>query len=238
VDGDGMLDLVAFDHDDVKVVRSSDLPPRDAPKAPTNGRVTSATATTLSIAWDDNSDDERKFIISFDENPSTGNTRTRIKAKDSTTAVIDFLNPDTEYCFSVSAENIFGISTGTRPACGRTNREASPTPTPTPDQQGFKRLDVYNCNSENGEVHLWTLNSQNVWMQHGTAPSMWQGSSCPGTSSPVQVPLPDGQWVWFIAVDPKLPGCAENNPANTFCQRAKLQLFGKANGPILPYTVN
>lgn len=239
VNGDGMTDLVAFDRDDVKVVRSSDLPPQDPPKAPTNGRVVSSTATSLSIEWDDNSLDERRFFIYFEQNPSNGQTFLQVRPKDSKSAVLGDLEPNTKYCFQVHAENIFGISAGSRTACGTTSEKPPPTPTPTPDQFGFSRLDVVNCNSEGHTLALWTLSSQNVWTQHGTAPSAWTpGGSCPGTTTPVKVPLPDGQLAWFVAVDLKLPGCGVNDPTIVFCQKAKQQFFGKANGPVFPFLVN
>src|ERR1700754_987871 len=68
VNGDGMTDLVAFDHDDVKVVVSTDQPPPNGPKAPTNAKVIAATPTSLTLKWQDNSDDERRFLIYYDEN--------------------------------------------------------------------------------------------------------------------------------------------------------------------------
>jgi hypothetical protein len=50
VDGDGMQYLVAFERDDIKVVRSSNLSPPSLPAVPRNPRITSKTATSLSIA--------------------------------------------------------------------------------------------------------------------------------------------------------------------------------------------
>lgn len=239
VNGDGMTDLVAFSSQNVKVVLSSDQAPKDPPKMPTNGRVVSSTATSLSIEWDDNSDDERRFYIFYEKSPYSGSTWVQVRPENTKATVLNDLEPGTRYCFQVHAENIFGISAGSRPACGVTSEKPDPTPTPTPEPLGFSRLDVYNCNNEGHSLTLWTLNSQNVWTQHGTAPSAWTpGGSCPGTSSPVKVPLPDGQWAWFVAVDTKLPGCGVNDPTVVFCQKAKQQFFGKANGPVLPFTVN
>ena len=239
VNADGMVDLIAFDHDDVKVVVSSDLPPPQPPNHPTNGRVTGTTATSLSIEWDDNSSDERRFFIYFHQNPSNGNTWLVIRPQDATTAVLGDLEPNTKYCFQVHAENLYGISAGSRTVCGTTDAKAPPSPTPTPEQIGFSRLDVSNCNSTGASIELWTLDSINGWKHHGTAPSLWTpGGSCPGTSSPKKVPLADGQWSWFVAVDTKLPGCGVNDPNVVFCQKAKQQFFGKANGLALPFTIN
>jgi hypothetical protein len=63
VTDDGMTDLVAFDQTVTKVVVSSDQPPPPPPNAPSNPRFANKTATSLSLAWDDNSDNERKFFI-------------------------------------------------------------------------------------------------------------------------------------------------------------------------------
>lgn len=236
VDGNGMADLVAFDREQIKVVISSDQAPTPPPLAPSNPRITSATPTSLSLAWDDNSNNERRFFVNFGK---IGELRRIIKPANSTTAVMSELEPNTQYCFTVEAENIFGVSAATRLVCGRTNPEA-PTPTPTPPTQiGFSRLDIINCNSDQNPIHLWTLNAQNVWTPHGTAPSMWTaGGSCPGTSSPVKVPLPDGQFVRFVAVDPTLGSCGENDPTNVFCRRADQIFFGKASGLALTFRVD
>jgi len=239
VNGDGLIDLVAFSSDNVKVVLSSDQAPKDPPKMPTNGRVVSSTATSLSIEWDDNSDDERRFYIFFEKSPYSGITYLQVRPANTNATVLSNLEPATKYCFQAHAESIFGISTGSRPVCGVTSEKPDPTPTPTPEPLGFSRLDIFNCNSDKNPVHLWTQNSQGIWTQHGTAPSMWTtGGSCPGTSSPVKVPLPDGQFVVFVAVDPTLGSCGQNDPTNAFCQRAKQVFFGKASGVALPFTVN
>jgi hypothetical protein len=236
VDGDGMTDLVAFDQDVIKVVRSSDQAPPPLPKVPGNPQITGSTATSLSVKWDDLSNDERRFFVYFWPQANTNDSRLIIKAQNSTTAVLNDLEPATEYCFSVHAENLFGISAGTRRVCGNTSKEAPPTPTPTPPPPtGFKQIDVLNC-AANG-VNLWTLNASNVWTQHGTAPSQLINGSCPSNAPKKTVPLPDNQWVLFVAVDPKLCG-GQNDPNMISCQKAKLPVFGKMTGLPLPYLIN
>ena len=243
VNGDGMTDLVAFDHDDVKVVLSSDLPPPAGPEAPSDARVTDETPTSLSIEWDDNSDDERRFYIFFDENPTTGNTRSLVRPMNSTSAVLDNLTPETEYCFKVHAENIFGMSAGSKRACGTTKPEPQPTPTPTPNPSGISRIDVFNCNLDSRPVHIWTREStQAFWVYRGLVePIAGEDGSCNLNGvTPFQVPLDPGKWFFYVAVDTDLSGCSGNDPNNVFCQRSTYPnaWFGDMNGPALVNVVN
>ena len=236
VTGDGMADIVAFGESHVWVARSSDDPPFLPPKAPTNLRIVDRTETSMVVAWDDNSSDERRFFTYFGE---PGNMTQTIRPAETEQATYTDLEPDTRYCFTVEAENIWGVSGTPAPVCGRTKPEPTPTPTPTPEPFGFSRIDVFNCNSEQRSVIVWTFDhSTNTWTQQGSVPSMWANGSCPAQSTPFKVTLPDLHAVTFVAVDPGLLGCGQNNPQIPFCQRSKLQVFGKASGPVLPHTVN
>ena len=236
VTGDGMADLVAFGESHVWVAKSSDQPPFAPPNAPTNLRIESTTETSMVVAWNDNSTDERQFFTYFGEPNLLSRT---VRPPNTQTATYTNLEPDTRYCFTVEAESIWGVSGTPSSVCGRTKPEPEPTPTPTPEPFGFSRIDVFNCNSEQRAVTAWTFNhSTNTWTQHGTVPSMWANGSCPAQSVPFKVTLPNLQAVTFVAVDTGLPGCGQNNPQVPFCQRSKLQLFGKATGPVLPHTVN
>ena len=242
VDGDGMTDLVAFDHDDVKVVRSSDQPPPDGPNAPTNLEITEETPTSISLKWKDNSNDERKFIIHYDENPSTGNTRLWIRPENSTTAVITNLTPETKYCFRVYAENIFGVSAPSNWECGTTLPEPEPTPTPTPSPSGIKEIQVFNCNLDNRAVYIWTFDiTQGAWTNHGLLQPISKEGSCSTIGvTPFTVPLQQGHHYFYVAVDPDLLGCSGNNPSDSLCQRSTYpnSWLGDPNGPVLVNTVN
>jgi hypothetical protein len=65
VSGNGMADLVAFGNSDIKVAVSGNLPPPPPPAAPSNLDITGKTSTSLTIAWKDNSNDERRFFVSY-----------------------------------------------------------------------------------------------------------------------------------------------------------------------------
>jgi Fibronectin type III domain len=241
VNGDGMTDLVAFDREDVKVVVSSDQPPPEAPKAPRNAKVTAATPTSLTLEWDDNSDDERRFMIFYDENPSTGNTQLTTRPENSTSAVIGGLTPETKYCFHVHAENIFGISAGSW-ACGQTEAEPEPTPTPTPTPTGIKEIQVFNCNLDGHAVHIWTFDlTLGAWTNHGKLDAISKEGSCSTIGvTPFTVPLQQGHFFRYVAVDPQLLGCSGNDPNDVFCQRSTFAnaFLGDPNGPPLINVVN
>lgn len=242
VDADGMVDLVAFDHDDVKVVRSSDQPPPEGPKPPTNLKVTGVTETSISLKWEDNSDDERRFFIYYDETPSTGNTQLAVRPENSTSATINNLTPETKYCFKVHAENVFGLSAGSNFACDETLPEPEPTPTPTPSPSGIKEIQVFNCNLDGNPVHIWTFDiTLGTWKNHGKLDSLAKEGSCSTVGvTPFTVPLQQGHWFFYVAVDPLLLGCSGNDPTDVFCQRSTYPnaWFGDPNGPVLINTVN
>jgi hypothetical protein len=116
-----MQDIVAFDQADIKVARSSNLPPPPPPAAPSNPRITAKTETSLILAWDDNSSNERRFFINFGK--SGGSTQTTTVGANVTTRKFTSLATDTQYCFTVQAESLFGVSAESRRVCERTNKE-------------------------------------------------------------------------------------------------------------------
>jgi hypothetical protein len=239
VDGNGMTDLVGFDYADIKVALSTDLPPGEPPAAPSNLQVIDATDHSLTIAWDDNSDDELRFLIDY--HPVGGTTSRSTRSPDTSESTISFLEPDTEYCFEVRAENLWDVSEPTDMVCDRTKEQTEEPPNPPPEF-GVRRVDVYNCNSDYRDVHVWTKDlAQGYWVERGTASSLWQGGSCPGNGLPFTVNLEDGHDYWFVVVDPDLIGCdGQNNPEATFCQRSYYgaPLHGLGDGPVLVNVVN
>jgi hypothetical protein len=127
VNDDGMQDLVAFDRYDVKVARSSNLPPHP-PAAPSNLRITGKTTSSLTLAWNDNSSDERQFYIHYFD--ADGQAQRVSVGANATTHTIGSLVPNTQYCFTVQAESAFGLSAESARVCGSTNA-LPPTPSPT-----------------------------------------------------------------------------------------------------------
>lgn len=122
VDGDGMTDVVAIGYNEVKVSRSSSNPPPEPPKAPSKLAIAGSTSSAVSLTWQDNSNDERNFYINFGKGSSLTGTAKRGANETSTT--IGSLDDDTNYCFSVQAESLWGVSVGTPLECGKTQKES------------------------------------------------------------------------------------------------------------------
>lgn len=129
VTGDGKADLVAFEYNSIKVAISNSNPPPAPPAAPSNLSIITKTATTITLAWDDNSNNERRFIIRW-RKTGDGYQSSYVGA-DVTSYVLSELDPDTQYCFSVQAETLWGLSEETTVECVRTNTESAPLPTPS-----------------------------------------------------------------------------------------------------------
>ncbi|MBM4270215.1 MAG: hypothetical protein FJ144_27025, partial [Deltaproteobacteria bacterium] len=123
VDKDGKEDLVAlnayFFNKSANtmvygqlVARSSDSITPPPPAAPSNLHVTGMNPTTLNLTWSGDSPDVRWFRI--DSPPkSWGSGRTTVSATG--------LQPDTQYCFTVTAVSWWGVSAPSSQVCGRTD---------------------------------------------------------------------------------------------------------------------
>ena len=241
VNGDGLPDLVAFDKDAIKVARSSDQPPPPPPTAPTNARITAKTTTSLTLAWNDNSNNERRFLVPYGK--SGGGTITALLPANTTSFVFRLLDADTSYCFTVQAESQFDVSAETPRVCGRTNREQpTPTPTPAPTPAGISSINVFNCHSDRHTIRIWTFDyTLGVWQERGALGSQWNSSnSCPGTAAPLVVPLADKHLFRFVAVDPQSSFCGgQNDPLNGGCQRSLIDpIKGDAKGVVLRHVIN
>lgn len=128
--GDGKQDLVAFGDELIEVALSSDLPPPPPPAVPSNPRITSKTTTTLTLEWDHNSVGVRQFIINYGKAGS--GTQTLTLDGGVTTHTFGSLDSNTSYCFTVQAENIWGVSAESARECDRTGIEQPPPPNKGP----------------------------------------------------------------------------------------------------------
>jgi hypothetical protein len=128
IDGNGMQDLVVFDRSEIKVLRSSNLPPPPPPDAPSNLRITNTGVNSLTIAWNDNSDDERHFIVNY--NKVGGSPQTATLSANVTSRVFGSLAANAQFCFTVQAESIWGFSPETPRVCGHTKAEPPPSKGP------------------------------------------------------------------------------------------------------------
>lgn len=242
VTGDGKADLVAFEDADIKVAVSNSYPPPPAPAAPSNPRITARTETTLTLAWGDNSDNERRFIIRW-RKIGDGYQKFYVGAN-VTSFVFSELDPNTQYCFRVQAENLWGLSEETTFECARTSPKPTPPPPPPPaPERGFSSVHVFNCHFQSRPVHIWTRDvTQSFWVERGIAPSQWNSlGSCPGSSAPFMFTLEPGRRFWVKAVDPQFPGCnGQNDPENGACVKSYFPgpLLGDAKGTTLQVYIN
>lgn len=125
VDGDGYQDLVAFGVSKVEVARSRPEAPPQPPRTPTSPRITGATDSTLDLAWNDNSFDERTYFLRWKK--AGGSFKSAALPPDTTSHTLVSLAADSEYCFSVQAESLWGISPWSASECGRTEAPATGT---------------------------------------------------------------------------------------------------------------
>jgi len=158
INNDGTADLVAFGPYDIKVARSSDVPPPSPPAAPSNPRITGQTSSTLSIAWNDNSSDERRFFVTYSggQNPGTVD----LVGANHTTDVL-YGAPNTQYCFTVQAENLWGISAKTPSVCGRTNAPPLTITTSSALPNGTLTYAYYQTLAASGGIppYAWSVSS-------------------------------------------------------------------------------
>jgi len=134
VNGDGMQDLVAFGQGAIKVARSSNFPPPPIPAAPSNLRITAKTDTTLTLAWNDNSNNEDGFAIYLSEDGGAYSAGLGTSAN-VTSRVLSGLAPNTRYCVKVQARSFWGDSDLSNVDCDRTSPAPTPPPPPMPSPQ-------------------------------------------------------------------------------------------------------
>jgi hypothetical protein len=117
VNGDGLQDILGIQSAAVNVALSSNAAPQPPPNAPTSPRVSNITSSSLSLSWQDNSNNEREFDVVFGKR--NGSQSTAVAGSNATTRAFTSLDADSDYCFEVHAENVFGLSSGVT-VCGRT----------------------------------------------------------------------------------------------------------------------
>jgi hypothetical protein len=138
VTGNGKHDLVAFGSSDIYVARSSDLPPPPPPDAPTYLSVSlyNQGQGPIGLLWMDSSSDERSFII-HKKHPDGTMSQISVEANKARYVDPNYL-PDALYCYTVQAENLWGLSAETPQRCVRTPPDQDPPdpppPPPTPQQ--------------------------------------------------------------------------------------------------------
>jgi hypothetical protein len=203
------------------------------PMAPaTNVRLTSATDTTLTVAWTDNATDEinnrvvltsPNFEYSAGPHPGTGPMSYQITG----------LQPNTTYCAKILTDAPNGRPSATSAqACGTTTGSQS-------GGAGVSEAQWWDCVSGDS-LHLWTFDgTTGIWQDVTTLSPAFNGAGqCgPAVTSGFSFSLPDRHLMTFVVVDPQNYTCGENNPQNRGCQRAVWQALGDAQGAVVPLVV-
>src|SRR5262249_32939136 len=108
---------------------------------PSNLRITAKTDTTLTLAWNDNSNNEDGFVI-YLKKDSGSYTAGFPTAANATSRVLSGLDSDTQYCVKVQATSFWGDSYLSNVVCDRTSPAPTPPPPPTPSPHIY--VSVYN----------------------------------------------------------------------------------------------
>jgi Fibronectin type III domain len=210
------------------------------PEAPSALSITEVTDSTISIVWQDNSDREDGFEISWKgerEGYGSDNHSATLDNPNQESYTIKNLNDGFRYCVSVRAFNRGGKSPPSGDDCETIPvDESDPTP-----QEGISQLAVFNCHNDKRPVHLWTYDfTTGFWSEHGVLEDQYTGSGCPGSAAPRLIPLEDGHRYQFVAVDPGSFVCGGvNDPNKTSCQKTFIGgIIGDADGFTLVATVN
>lgn len=210
---------------------------RCPPAAPTNLRITEVRESAISLAWDDNADNEDGYeIIWRGRRPFSQHDdgSRELNSPDRESFTLTGLFPGYEYCIRVRAFNRGGNSANSSEVCATIPESPQPV-------QGFSQVAFFNCHNERRTVHIWMrdLTADSSWSEQGSLPSQWQGSSCPAGASPFIVSLPDEHLYLIIAVDPDALNCGGNNdPQIGSCQRNRVEVFGNPDGSTTLITIN
>ncbi len=161
-------------------------PPPVRIAAPSNVEAYGLDTSRIQVEWDDNSNNENKFVIS-------SGTSVAVVGANTTSFIAVNLSPDTQVCFTVRAESEVAASDWSPPGCGRTDGEVSLGPPAPPD-------DMYaELNLGGGDVsHFveWNDNSDNEeWFEIDNGCPTGYSGCAPGTTLEAEV----GADVEFVA---------------------------------------
>lgn len=213
---------------------------RCPPAAPANLRINEVGEDSISIAWDDNADNEDGFEVRWTgrrpvSQPDDGSRN--LNAPNRESFVLTGLFPNYEYCFRVRAFNAGGNSNYSNEECAII--PDSPQPEPA---QGFSEVHFFNCHTDRRAVNIWRrdVTAGSSWEElDSPLSSHWQGTTCPGNNSPYVVSLPEEHAYEIVAVDTGAINCGSNNPQIISCRRYARFFTGDPNGsPTTPQEIS
>lgn len=205
---------------------------RCPPTAPTNLRINEVREDSISIAWDDNADNEdgfevrwtgRRPVSQHDDGSRNLNTPNR------ESFVLTGLFPNYEYCFRVRAFNVGGNSSYSNEDCATIPDASRAEPA-----QGLSDVHFFNCHTDRRAVNIWRrdVTAGSSWEELGSLPYQGQDNvSCPPASaSPFEVSLPEEHIYEIVAVDTGAINCGSNDPQITSCRKYEVFFTGDPNG--------
>jgi hypothetical protein len=119
---------------------------------------------------------------------------------------------------------------------------------PKPQTVGFDKVNVYNCNTNHRDVHIWNydLTVGGPWVFVATLNPQFDDywGTCPAQGSePLAIDLVDGHDMMILAIDPQNPGCImpgddphsadppkSPEQLNLACRRLEMPFHGKTGG--------
>ena len=204
---------------------------RCPPAAPTNLRITSIGEDSLSVAWDDNADNEAGFRLSwtgrrpFSQHDDGSRTLNQSNRESYT---ISGLFPNYEYCVRVRAFNDGGNSSDSDEVCAT-------IPDSPPPTQGWSQVNLFNCHTAERSVNIWMrdITAGSGWSEQSSISSQNEGITCPSNSAePFVVSFSDDHLYELVAVDTGSPACGGNNdPQTVGCRRWAVMVQGNPEGP-------
>lgn len=213
---------------------------RCPPAAPTNLRITEVGEDFISIAWDDNADNEDGFEVRWTgRRPFSQHDDDSRNLNDPNreTFTLTGLFPEYEYCIRVRAFNVGGDSSYSNEECETIPESPQPEPT-----QGVSEVLIFNCHTERRSVNIWRrdVTAGSFWEELDPLPSQWSDTGCPaGGASPFEVSLPEEHTYIIIAVDPDRPGCeGRNDPTVKNCIKNTTTVLGNPNGSTVIVTIS
>lgn len=204
---------------------------RCPPAAPSNLRITDVGEDTISIAWDDNADNEDGFeVIWTGRRPFSqhDDDSRKLNSPNRENFTLTGLFPNYEYCIRVRAFNAGGNS-------GDSNQECATIPEAPQPVQGFSQVSFFNCHVNGRSVNIWMrdVTAASDWSQQGSLSFQQQGQTCPApNASPLVVSLSDDHSYEIVAVDPGATACGgSNDPQISSCRRYQSLVTGNPDGP-------
>jgi chitodextrinase len=187
-------------------------PDRTPPATPANLRVTSVTASQISLAWDASADNTgiRSYLVAI--SPHDGN----LLFTGPTSATIVGLAPESTYSFTVKAQDLgYNLSPASAPVSATTAPTTDVTPPSAPTDL---RVSDQSC----GEVRVtWTQSTDDQDPQSAIRYRIFIN----GVLDPLPGPIGTGRWITY-GVD----------GSNTFVLRA-VDSAGNVSAPSNPFTL-